>query len=141
MTRLVENPKDLYMEDIRKLPKYNIVANLQCAGNRRTAMSKTKTVRGIGWDVAAIGNAVWGGAKLVDVLELVGIQKSTIMTPSGGKYVEFVSIDVCKEEHGGPYKASIPLYHATNPEADVLLAYEMNGEALNSDHAYPLRVL
>ncbi|KAK6928529.1 Oxidoreductase, molybdopterin-binding domain [Dillenia turbinata] len=117
------------VDDIeRKLPKYNIVATLQCAGNRRTAMSKTKTVKDIGWDVAAIGNAVWGGAKLVDVLELVGIQKSTIMTPSGGKQVEFVSIDVCKEEHGGPYKASIPLYHATNPEADVLLAYEMNGE-------------
>lgn len=29
---------------------------------------------------------------------------------------------------GGPYKASIPLNHATSPEADVLLAYEMNGE-------------
>ena len=29
---------------------------LQCAGNRRTAMSKTKVVRGVGWDVSAIGN-------------------------------------------------------------------------------------
>jgi len=28
----------------------------QCAGNRRTAMSKTKTVKGVGWDVSAIGN-------------------------------------------------------------------------------------
>lgn len=27
----------------------------QCAGNRRTAMSKTKTVKGVGWDVSAIG--------------------------------------------------------------------------------------
>lgn len=33
-----------------------------------------------------------------------------------------------QEENGGPYKASIPLSQATNPEADVLLAYEMNGE-------------
>ncbi|THG07826.1 hypothetical protein TEA_002051 [Camellia sinensis var. sinensis] len=31
------------------------------------------------------------------------------------------------EEKGGLYKASIPLSQATNPEADVLLAYEMNG--------------
>ncbi|KAK6912984.1 Moybdenum cofactor oxidoreductase, dimerization [Dillenia turbinata] len=32
------------------------------------------------------------------------------------------------EEHEGSYNASIPLYHASNPEADVLFAYEMNGE-------------
>ena len=33
-----------------------------------------------------------------------------------------------QEENGGPYKVSIPLKQATNPDADVLLAYEMNGE-------------
>ncbi|XP_057488971.1 sulfite oxidase-like isoform X2 [Actinidia eriantha] len=114
---------------------------IQCAGNRRTAMSKTRTVKGVGWDVAAIGNAVWGGAKLADVLELVGIPKLTGVTQSGGKHVEFVSIDKCKEENGGSYKASIPLSQATNPVADVLVAYEMNGEPLNRDHGYPLRVV
>lgn len=29
---------------------------LQCAGNRRTAMSKTRKVKGVGWDIGAIGN-------------------------------------------------------------------------------------
>ncbi|EOY02788.1 Sulfite oxidase [Theobroma cacao] len=138
---LSETPKKLYMRDIRMLPKYNVTATLQCAGNRRTAMSKTRKVRGVGWDVSAIGNAVWGGAKLADVLELIGIPKLTSSTQSGGKHVEFVSIDKCKEENGGPYKASIPLSQATNPVADVLLAYEMNGEPLNRDHGYPLRVI
>ncbi|XP_076913400.1 sulfite oxidase-like isoform X1 [Bidens hawaiensis] len=129
------------MKDIMSLPKYNVTATLQCAGNRRTAMSKTRTVKGVGWDVSALGNAIWGGAKLADVLELVGISKFTSVTPTGGKHVEFVSVDKCKEENGGPYKASIPLIQATNPEADVLLAYEMNGETLNRDHGYPLRVV
>ncbi|TYG52672.1 hypothetical protein ES288_D09G047100v1 [Gossypium darwinii] len=138
---LIGTPKKLYMRDVRMLPKYDVTATLQCAGNRRTAMSKTRKVRGVGWDVSAIGNAVWGGAKLADVLELIGIPKLTCSTQSGGKHVEFVSIDKCKEENGGPYKASIPLSQATNPEADVLLAYEMNGEPLNRDHGYPLRVL
>ncbi|XP_044502932.1 sulfite oxidase-like [Mangifera indica] len=138
---LIENSKDLFMEDVRKLPKYNVTATLQCAGNRRTAMCKTKTVRGVGWDVSALGNAIWGGAKLADVLELVGIPKNTSVTKSGRKHVEFVSIDKCKEEKGGPYKASIALSQATNPDADVLLAYEMNGEPLNRDHGYPLRVV
>ncbi|CAN8269790.1 unnamed protein product [Cochlearia groenlandica] len=125
----------------RSLPKYIVTATLQCAGNRRTAMSKMKNVRGVGWDVSAIGNAVWGGAKLADVLQLLGIPKLTSSTTLGGRHVEFVSIDRCKEENGGPYKASIPLSQATNPEADVLLAYEMNGETLNRDHGFPLRVV
>ncbi|KAK6930826.1 Moybdenum cofactor oxidoreductase, dimerization, partial [Dillenia turbinata] len=130
------------VDDIeRKLPKYTVVATLQCAGNRRTAMSNVRKVRGVGWDNAALGNAVWAGAKLADVLELVGIPKESRMTPAGGKHVEFISVDACKEENGGPYKASIPLIQATNPEADVLLAYEMNGETLNRDHGYPLRVI
>ncbi|KAL0381818.1 UNVERIFIED_CONTAM: Sulfite oxidase [Sesamum angustifolium] len=119
---LIEHPKELYMKDILKLPKYAIAATLQCAGNRRTAMSKTRKVRGVGWDIGAIGN----------VLKQIN---------SGGRHVEFVSIDRCKEENGGPYKSSIPLSQATNPEADVLLAYEMNGETLNRDHGYPLRVI
>ncbi|KAG8366775.1 hypothetical protein BUALT_Bualt16G0002800 [Buddleja alternifolia] len=141
ITGLIQNPKELYMKDIRKLPKYNVTATLQCAGNRRTAMSKTRKVRGVGWDISAIGNAVWGGAKLADVLHLIGIPKFSNITPSGGKHVEFVSIDKCKEENGGPYKSSIPLSQATNTEADVILAYEMNGETLNRDHGYPLRVI
>ncbi|KAG5624533.1 hypothetical protein H5410_009751 [Solanum commersonii] len=141
LTGLIKNSKDLFMKDICKLPKYTVTATLQCAGNRRTAMSKSRTVKGVGWDIAALGNAVWGGAKLADVLELVGIPYLTSITQSGGKHVEFVSIDKCKEENGGPYKASIPLSQATNPEADVLLAYEMNGEPLNRDHGYPLRVV
>lgn len=41
-------------------------------------------------------SGVWGGAKLADVLELVGIPKLTSVTQFGGKHVEFVSIDRCK---------------------------------------------
>lgn len=41
-------------------------------------------------------SALWGGAKLSDVLELVGISKLTSITKFGGKHIEFVSIDQCK---------------------------------------------
>jgi len=40
--------------------------------------------------------ATWGGAKLFDVLELVGIPELTSVTSLGGKHVEFVSVDKCK---------------------------------------------
>ncbi|GMP41269.1 hypothetical protein CsSME_00011428 [Camellia sinensis var. sinensis] len=75
--------------------------------------------------------AIWSGAKLVDALQLLRIPKLTRATSSGGKHVEFVSIGKCKKENGGPYNASILLSHATNPEADVLLAYEMNGVSIH----------
>ena len=38
------------------------------------------------------------------------------------------------------YGASIPAYKALDPHADVLLAFEMNGEPLPADHGYPVRV-
>lgn len=44
----------------------------------------------------SISAAVWGGAKLADVLELVGIAKLTGSTNLGGGHVEFVSVDRCK---------------------------------------------
>ncbi|ONI30028.1 hypothetical protein PRUPE_1G227000 [Prunus persica] len=135
---LVEKPLELSMADIRKLRRHIVTATLQCAGNRRTAMSKVKAVKGVGWDVSAIGNAIWGGAKLADVLELVGISKLTSVSPLGGKHVEFVSVDMCKEEKGGPYKGSIPLIQATNSDAEVLLAYEMNGEGFFMQRDYKM---
>ena len=40
-----------------------------------------------------------------------------------------------------PYDASIPIEKALDPRADVLLAYEMNGETLPREHGYPVRVV
>lgn len=39
---------------------------------------------------------MWGGAKLADVLELLGVPKLSTTTSRGGKHVEFVSVDRCK---------------------------------------------
>ncbi|KAH7287681.1 hypothetical protein KP509_32G069200 [Ceratopteris richardii] len=138
---LASNRCSLSMDAIKQLPKHTVVATIQCAGNRRTAMSMTRKVKGVGWGLAALGNGIWSGARLSDVLEIVGIPKYSRVSAYGGKHVEFVSVDKCKEENGGPYKGSIPLFQATNPEADVILAYEMNGEELSRDHGFPLRVV
>ncbi|KAH9536979.1 hypothetical protein CY35_16G028000 [Sphagnum magellanicum] len=141
LTGLVEKPLSLSLEYLRQLPKHVVTATLQCAGNRRTEMSTRRKVKGVGWGAAALGTAAWGGARLSDVLTLAGVPHCTGVTTLGGRHVEFVSCDVCKEEEGGPYKASVPLLHATTPEADILLAYEMNGKDLNRDHGFPLRVV
>jgi sulfite oxidase len=42
-------------------PKTEVMATIQCAGNRRAAMHEVKPVKGLLWDLGAIGNAVWAG--------------------------------------------------------------------------------
>ena len=36
---------------------------------------------------------------------------------------------------------SLPLAHATDPAAEILIAYEMNGEPLTADHGAPFRLI
>ena len=61
---------------------------MQCAGNRRSELSKAKTVRGLGWGHAAISTATWKGVKLRDVLLYAGYR------PDGGvRHIEFEGLD------------------------------------------------
>lgn len=50
------------LQDLKdKFPKTEVMATIQCAGNRRAAMHEVKPVKGLLWDLGAIGNAVWAG--------------------------------------------------------------------------------
>ncbi|XP_072927023.1 sulfite oxidase, mitochondrial isoform X2 [Hemitrygon akajei] len=125
----------LTLHDIQtKFPKHTITAALQCAGNRRSEMNVVHQVKGLNWGSAAIGNAKWAGAKLSDVLKYAGLPENT-----DAKHVQFEGLD--KDVTGSPYGASIPIHKALNKDGDVLLAYEMNDEALSRDHGFPLRVI
>lgn len=42
---------------------------------------------------------------------------------------------------GMPYSTSIPISKALDPRADVLLAFEMNGQPISRDHGFPIRVI
>ncbi|KAK6621588.1 hypothetical protein RUM44_001395 [Polyplax serrata] len=123
------------LNDIKKFPKHTISATVQCAGNRRSEMSKVKQVKGLSWDQAAIGNATWSGARLTDVLTACGLD----LNHPEIQHVQFEAFD--KGPDNVPYGASVPADKALDPKGDVLLAYEMNGEVLPRDHGYPLRVI
>lgn len=66
--------KTLKLKDIRKLPKHDVTAAIMCGGNRRSEMTKVKAVKGLSWGSAAVGNAVWSGPKLCDVLKSMGVE-------------------------------------------------------------------
>ncbi|XP_062976041.1 sulfite oxidase, mitochondrial isoform X2 [Elgaria multicarinata webbii] len=124
----------LSLQDLKKnYPKHEVTATLQCAGNRRAEMNAIKNTNRLGWDVGAISNARWGGARLRDVLMRAGYK------PGDEGHVCFEGLD--KDQSGTVYGASIPFEKAMRPEGDILLAYEMNGEELPRDHGFPLRVV
>ncbi|XP_058488500.1 sulfite oxidase, mitochondrial [Solea solea] len=127
----------LSLEDLKtKFPKHTITATLQCAGNRRAEMNKVKLVKGLNWGIAAISNASWSGAKLRDVLLAAGYEPDVA---KWARHVQFEGLD--KDVTGTTYGSSIPINKAVSEEGDVLLAYEMNGEALPADHGFPVRVV
>ncbi|XP_074836205.1 sulfite oxidase, mitochondrial [Carettochelys insculpta] len=119
-----------------RFPKHEVTATLQCAGNRRAEMNRVRPVKGLEWGVAAISTARWGGARLRDVLLYAGYEEEP---QAGQRHVCFEGLD--RDLSGAAYGASIPYSRALAHGAEVLLAYEMNGEALPRDHGYPVRVV
>lgn len=127
---------ELSLEDLkRNFRKHTVTATIQCAGNRRNQLNEVKHVKGLEWEMGAIGTSVWAGARLRDVLRAAGIREDDPEI----KHIQFEGLDTDMAK--SPYGASIPVDTALGLHGDVILAYEMNGEPLTPDHGYPLRVV
>ncbi|KAL0954732.1 hypothetical protein HGRIS_003685 [Hohenbuehelia grisea] len=131
----VEKEVSLSVPALREMfPKFRVVSALQCAGNRRKEMGAIKPVHGVAWADGVIANCSWGGVRLSDVLNYVGVKSD------GSHHICFASYaTLCQDDEF--YGASIPLEKAMSESGDVLLAFEMNGEPLSPDHGGPLRIV
>ncbi|WP_428490489.1 molybdopterin-dependent oxidoreductase [Rhodopila sp.] len=128
----VDRPLDLSLDQLRSdFPRRAVMAVMQCAGNRRADLHEVRPVMGDPWSAGAIGNALWGGVSLVDVLRAAGAETDA------GLHVAFDACDSVAE--GGRFGVSIPMTKAHCP--DVVLAFAMNDEALAPEHGFPLRVV
>ncbi|MFQ5676112.1 MAG: sulfite oxidase [bacterium] len=125
----VDPPKALNFAAIRRLPKVTIIATTECTGNGR-AYFQPKT-KGNQWEVGAVGNAVWSGVRLSDLLKDFGIH-------SAGKFVTLKGGEKRPSDATPQFIRSIPIDKAMQ---EVILAYEMNGMPLTPDHGYPIRAL
>ena len=128
----VEKPLELSMEELRKLPSTSIVAVNQCSGNSRGLFEPR--IPGAQWGNGAMSNARWTGVKLSEVLKRAGLK-------AGAMDVTFAGMD-----KGAPppvtvpdFVKSLPVEEANRPE--VLLAYDMNGQALPPLNGFPLRLV
>jgi sulfite oxidase len=132
---LVERELELSLATLREaLPEREVVATLQCAGNRRAGLMAVRDIPGEApWGPGATGTATWTGVALADVLALAGPLDEAA-------HVGFAGADMCSEAKPAQlFGGSIPLDKACRPE--VLLAWGMNGERLPSVHGAPLRVV
>ena len=126
---LVKEPFQLTYDQITQMPKAIVSNTLECSGNGRSLLSVKAS--GNPWTIGGVGNAVWGGAWLRDILVKARPEPEA-------KHVAFQGMDKPVGSSGVPFIRSIPLEKAMS---STLLAYEMNGEPLPIKHGYPLRAL
>jgi DMSO/TMAO reductase YedYZ molybdopterin-dependent catalytic subunit len=132
----VQRPCTLTMDDIKKGPGVTRRLTMECAGNGRVFL--TPKVRGVNWAQGAVGNAEWKGIPLAAVLDLVQPKADAVDVVLEGADVGQV-IDEPRSPGPIAYARSLPITKAR--QAEVLLAYEMNGQPLTPDHGWPLRAV
>ncbi len=121
---------ELGFGDLKKLPATEVVAVCQCAGNRRGLFQPH--VAGIEWGNGAMGCARWKGARLEDVLNLVGLGADAVEVVFNGADGPIVA-------NAPDYAKSLPVAKAL--EKSVLVAYEMNGQPLPHWNGFPARLV
>jgi DMSO/TMAO reductase YedYZ molybdopterin-dependent catalytic subunit len=126
---LVERPLQLSLAELKSRRRVEFTVGFECSGNNNARGNPL------------VGNARWAGVSLSSLLKDVGLK------PNGRELV-FFSADKGPEEitHGrGNAKVEQHFARGMDTEsamrADVLLAYEMNGEPLPVKNGAPLRLI
>ena len=138
----VENSMTLTVDDLRALPAVERAVTLECAGNGRLETRPLPV--GEPWGDYAVSTARWTGALLHEVLEQAkpsadGVEVRFQGADHGHYHLNPVLTDINRDNL--TFERSLTLAHATDPEAAILIAYEMNGEPLNRDHGAPFRLV
>ena len=129
ITGAVSRPQALSLAAIARLPRFEIAAVNQCSGNSRGLFSPR--VPGAQWGDGAIGNALWSGVRLRDVLDLAGVGAEAVAVRFGG---------LDRPPPGAPaFEKALAIDHARDGE--VMIATHMNGEPLPLLNGFPLRLV
>ena len=131
----VEAPFSLSYDELLAMESRTIAATLECAGNNRIFLEPK--VKGVQWELGAVGNASWTGVALSEVLSRAKVKSSAL---------EVILEGADEGEIANPprpagrirFARSLPLEKALD---DVLLAHTMNSQKLSASHGFPLRVI
>ncbi|MEM8839435.1 MAG: sulfite oxidase [Pseudomonadota bacterium] len=130
---LVNNPMSLSIADLKD--QFEIVTMalaLECGGNGRAFFDPP--ARGNQWTYGAIGCSRWTGVRLKDVLEKAGIQDGAVYTAHYG-----ADLHLSGDPEKLPISRGVPIAKAMTD--NILIAFEMNGEALHVLNGAPLRLV
>jgi len=126
----VNQALSLSIDDLLGLPRVELAAVNQCSGNSRGFYEPR--VAGAQWSHGAMGNALWAGVRLKDVLDRAGVK-------AGAVQVRFDGLDQPVVPDAPDFKKSLDIEHARDGE--VMIAYAMNGEQLPLLNGFPLRLI
>jgi sulfite dehydrogenase len=126
----VQSPAEFSLDDLKKFERVEIAAVCQCSGERRGFSDPH--VPGVEWGNGAIGNAKWGGVRLKDLLDKVGLAKEALE-------VSFNGADGPVVDKTPDFVKSVPIWKAI--DENTLIAFEMNGEPLPHWNGFPARII
>ena len=112
VTGMVDHPLTLTYDELLAMPLYEQHVTISCVSNR------------VGGHL--VGNALWTGVRLKDVLEEAGVQPGATQIV-GRSYDDF--------------SAGFPTSWATAPDREPLIAVGMNREPLPAAHGFPARLI
>ncbi len=128
----VEHALEFSMDELRsKFTPARLVAVNQCSGNGRGHVEPR--VFGGQWGNGAMGNAEWTGVRLQDLLAQAGVK-------AGSVEVAFRGFDAPAAPTLPHFAKSLPMNFVTD-SADIMVAYEMNGQPLPMLNGFPARLV
>jgi DMSO/TMAO reductase YedYZ molybdopterin-dependent catalytic subunit len=117
-------------ELVHDFPSFEIAAVNQCSGNSRALFNPRVT--GGQWQNGAMGNALWRGVRLKDVLDRANVA-------AGARQVRFRGLDTGVLPQTPNFMKSLAVDHARDGE--VMIAYQMNGAPLPLLNGFPIRLV
>src|SRR3954469_20329860 len=138
----VGDPITLTLDELRAMPAHERAVTLECAGNGRLAMRPLPT--GEPWGDYAVSTARWKGAFLHEVLAQARPAPDAVDVrfegaDHGAYHLKPILPETSREDL--TFVRALPLAHVADPGAEILIAYEMNGEPLPPDHGAPFRIV
>ncbi len=125
---LVDRPKQLTLDDLKKMGSTELVAGFECSGNRGP-------LQGL------CGNGKWTGVSLKTVLDSAGVK------PAAREFV-FFGADHGEEEvewRTQKFKIDVPFGRSLNREKamsnEPFITWALNGEPLTKHQGAPLRLI
>jgi len=130
---LVDNPMEMSIADLREnFEVVTMALTLECGGNGRAYFNPPAS--GNQWTVGAVACSEWTGVRLRDVLEAAGVQDGVVYTGHYG-----ADMHLSGDPDRSPLSRGLPIEKAMTD--NVLIAFEMNGEALHPMNGAPLRIV